>query len=96
MKDVGSQIQDVQIATGPLHQAVESLVPALLIGARYLGIAQSGSVWLSLVVQLSLGATLRAEASFHQDGTMLCNASTGDGGGACIYVMTQFFIWSCR
>jgi len=39
--------KDVQIATGPLHQAVESLVPALLIG----------------------------------DGTMLCNASTGDGGG---------------
>jgi len=44
LKHFGSRIQDVQIATGPLHQAVESLVPALLIGAPYLDIAQSGSV----------------------------------------------------
>jgi hypothetical protein len=35
---------------------------------------------------------LRAEASIHKDGTMLCNASTGDGGGAFNYAMTQFFI----
>jgi len=27
--------QDVQVATGPLHQAVELFVPALLIGVLY-------------------------------------------------------------
>ena len=76
----------MQIATGPLHQAVESLVPALLIGARFLVVAPSSSAEPGPTAQRL--CNLRAEASVHKDGTMLCNASTGDGGGAFSDAMT--------
>ena len=71
----------MQVATGPLHQAVENFVPALLIGVLY-------SVFSTMMpcfdAILYANFMEKISGSSSEDGTMLCNASTGDGGGAYV------------
>lgn len=85
--------QDVQVATGPLHQAVELLVPALLIGVLY---SVFSFTWCCALIpfcrQTVISYTEKNTSGNDgsEDGTMLCNASTGDGGGAAYVEWTSW------
>ena len=75
----------MQVATGPLHQAVENFVPALLIGVLYSVFSTMMPCFdASLYADCRILTLWKKSVEVDEDGTMLCNASTGDGGGAYV------------